>query len=41
MKKSIQKFLDFKFDKKVYTGHGNPTTIKKEQSRIGQWLNYI
>ena len=41
MKKSIQKFIDLKFDKKVYTGHGDPTTIKKEQGRIGNWLNYI
>jgi len=41
MKKSIKKFLEFDFDKKIYTGHGNPTTIKKEQSRIGNWLNYI
>jgi glyoxylase-like metal-dependent hydrolase (beta-lactamase superfamily II) len=41
MKKSIKKFIALDYDKKVYTGHGNPTTIKKEQSRIGNWLNYI
>jgi len=41
MKKSIQKFLDLKFDKKVYPGHGNATTIKKEQSRVGMWINHI
>lgn len=41
MKKSIKKFIAFDFDKKVYPGHGNPTTIKKEQSRIGAWLHYI
>ncbi len=41
MKKSIKKFLKFDFDKKVYTGHGNPTTIKTEQARVGNWLNYI
>ena len=41
MKKSIKKFLAFDFDKKVYPGHGNPTTIKTEQGRIGAWLNYI
>ena len=41
MKKSIKKFLNIKYEKKVYTGHGNPTTIKTEQSRIGAWLNYL
>jgi glyoxylase-like metal-dependent hydrolase (beta-lactamase superfamily II) len=41
MKKSIKKFLEIKYDKKVYTGHGNSTTIKREQSRVGNWLNYI
>ncbi len=41
MKKSIKKFLALDFDMKIYTGHGNPTTIKKEQSRVGNWLNYI
>jgi len=41
MKKSIKKFLKIPYDKKVYTGHGNPTTIKKEQSRIGVWLDYL
>jgi glyoxylase-like metal-dependent hydrolase (beta-lactamase superfamily II) len=41
MKKSIKKFLKLDFDKKVYTGHGNPTTLKIEQARVGNWLNYI
>ena len=41
MKRSIKKFLKISYDKKIYTGHGNPTTIKKEQSRIGVWLNYL
>lgn len=41
MKKSINKFLDISYDKKVYPGHGNPTTIKKEQGRIGVWLDYL
>jgi glyoxylase-like metal-dependent hydrolase (beta-lactamase superfamily II) len=41
MKKSIKKFLDLKYDKKVYTGHGNDTTIKIEQGRVGNWLRYI
>jgi len=41
MKKSIKKFLKLDYDKKVYTGHGNPTTVKVEQGRVGNWLNYI
>ncbi len=41
MKKSIKKFLELDFDMKIYTGHGNPTTIKTEQARVGNWLNYI
>ena len=41
MKKSIKKFLEIDYDKKVYTGHGNPTTIKVEQTRVGNWLNYV
>jgi len=41
MKKSILKFKDISYDKKVYTGHGNPTTIKKEQGRVGVWLDFI
>jgi len=41
MKKSIKKFLTLKYDKIIYPGHGNNTTIKIEQSRIGNWLRYI
>ncbi len=41
MKKSIQKFLTLKMQKEIYPGHGNNTTVKKEQSRVGNWLNYI
>ncbi len=41
MKKSIEKFLTLKYDKKVYSGHGGATTIKIEQGRVGNWLNYI
>jgi glyoxylase-like metal-dependent hydrolase (beta-lactamase superfamily II) len=41
MKKSIKKFLEIKYDKKVYTGHGNPTTIKQEQKTLPAWLEYI
>ena len=41
MKKSLEKFLSIKYDKKVYTGHGNPTTIKKEQNNVPYWLDYL
>jgi glyoxylase-like metal-dependent hydrolase (beta-lactamase superfamily II) len=41
MKKSIKKFLTLKEDKTIYPGHGNNTSIKVEQSRVGNWLNYI
>jgi len=41
MKKSIKKFLSLPYDKTLYPGHGNNTSIKVEQGRIGNWLNYI
>ena len=41
MKKSLEKFLKIKYDKKVYTGHGNPTTIKREQKNVPYWFNYL
>ncbi len=41
MKKSIKKFLAFDFDKILYPGHGNKTTIKAEQARVGVWLDHI
>ena len=41
MEKSLEKFLGIKYDKKVYTGHGNPTTIKKEQNNVPYWLDYL
>ena len=41
MKKSIEKFLKIDYDKKLYAGHGQSSTIKIEQSRVGAWLNYI
>lgn len=41
MKKSIQKFQALKYDMTIYPGHGNPTSFKKEQGRIGNWLAFI
>ncbi len=41
MKQSLEKFLKISYDKKVYTGHGNPTTIKNEQKNTSYWLNML
>lgn len=41
MKKSLLKFKKIDYDKKVYPGHGAPTTIKNEQKYVDYWLNYL
>jgi len=41
MKKSLQKFKTLDYDKTVYPGHGNPTTIKAEQRNVDYWINAI
>ena len=41
MKKSLKKFLRLDYDKKVYPGHGAPTTIKAEQRNVPYWLHAI
>ena len=41
MKKSLKRFLEIGYDKKVYPGHGGPTTIKAEQRNVPYWLNAI
>ncbi len=41
MKKSIKKFIALPYDKILYPGHGNNTSIKVEQGRIANWLNCI
>jgi len=41
MKKSIKKFIALPYNKTLYPGHGNNSTIKVEQGRIGNWLNYL
>ncbi len=41
MVKSLKKFKEIQYDKKVYTGHGNPTTIKKEQQNVDYWLRVL
>ncbi|PHS57836.1 MAG: MBL fold metallo-hydrolase [Sulfurimonas sp.] len=41
MKNSLKKFKKLDFDKKVYPGHGSPTTIKQEQQYINYWINSL
>ena len=41
MKKSIEKFLQFKENYKVYPGHGESTDVFSEQASLPAWLNYI
>jgi glyoxylase-like metal-dependent hydrolase (beta-lactamase superfamily II) len=41
MKKSLIKFKSIDYDKKVYPGHGDPTTIKQEQANVDYWLKAI
>ncbi len=41
MKKSLKKFLQIDYDKKVYPGHGNPTSIKAEQRNVPYWIKAI
>jgi glyoxylase-like metal-dependent hydrolase (beta-lactamase superfamily II) len=41
MKKSINKILSWEKDYKIYTGHGQSTTLFKEKDSLKSWLNYI
>jgi len=41
MKKSIDKFLEFKEDFDIYPGHGEETTVFEEQKTLPAWKNYI
>ena len=41
MKKSIKKFLQIPYDKRVLPGHGAATTIKKAQKFLPMWLEYL
>lgn len=41
MKKSLQKFKTIPYDKVLYPGHGNPTTIKKEQQYADYWIGQL
>ncbi len=41
MKKSIEKFLQFKENYRVYPGHGESTDVFSEQKTLPAWLNYL
>ena len=41
MKESLRRFKTIPFNKKVYPGHGEPTTIKREQQFVDYWLQAI
>ncbi len=41
MKKSLQKFKKIPYDKTVYPGHGENTTIKQEQQYTDYWINQL
>jgi len=41
MRKSLLRFKSIPYDKPIHPGHGEPTTIKKEQRLADYWLNVI
>jgi glyoxylase-like metal-dependent hydrolase (beta-lactamase superfamily II) len=41
MKDSLERFKKLDFDKKVYPGHGEPTTIKDEQKNVDYWIQSL
>ena len=41
MAKSLEKFKKFDFDKTLYPGHGNSTTIKQEQQYADYWIGNL
>jgi hydroxyacylglutathione hydrolase len=41
MKKSLNKFKQIDYDKTVYPGHGNLTTISREQMHADYWISVI
>jgi hydroxyacylglutathione hydrolase len=41
MKQSLKRFQLLDYDKKVYPGHGIPTSIKAEQRNVPYWLNAV
>lgn len=41
MKESLERFLKIDYDKTLYPGHGNSTTIKAEQRNVPYWLKVL
>ncbi len=41
MRKSLKKFAKIDYDKVVYPGHGDQTTIKAEQKSVPYWLRAV
>ena len=41
MKDSLLRFKELDFDKTIYPGHGNTTTIKQEQQYVDYWIKNI
>ena len=41
MKDSLQRFKKLNFDKTLYPGHGNHTSIKQEQQYADYWINSL
>jgi len=42
MKNSIKKFLQmYKKDKIIYSGHGEPTTVKEALNFLPKWQHHI
>ena len=41
MKESLERFKKIEYDKVVYPGHGEPTTIKEEQQYADYWIESL
>jgi len=41
MKESLLRFKQLDFDKTIYPGHGNTTTIKQEQQYADYWIGNL
>ncbi len=41
MKDSLKRFKELDYDKKVYPGHGEATTIKDEQKHVDYWIQSL
>ncbi|MBD3823815.1 MAG: MBL fold metallo-hydrolase [Epsilonproteobacteria bacterium] len=41
MRESLLRFKEIPYDKRVYPGHGGPTTIKNEQQYVDYWIKQL